>query len=115
MHYLTSAISTSPEVNIRMLRCLESAAGGNTHAWPKLIRRRSGVVKPRDDQRGIFLQDPFHAPFRGRCLVAVSEGAAFLEMMKLPAYQVANIERENGCADHAIIAVRETYNRWTKG
>jgi hypothetical protein len=26
---------------------------------------------------------------------------------------LANVERENGCADHAIIATRETYRKLT--
>lgn len=26
----------------------------------------------------------------------------------------ANVHRENGCADHAIVAVRETYNKLAK-
>jgi len=37
--------------------------------------------------------------------------AAFLEMMTSDGYRKSNVERENGCADHAIVAMRETYNR----
>jgi hypothetical protein len=40
--------------------------------------------------------------------------AAFIEMMQSSNYQLANVERENGCADHATIAVRETDNKWAK-
>lgn len=36
--------------------------------------------------------------------------AAFLDMMKSADCAVANVERENGCADHTIIAVRETHS-----
>ena len=41
---------------------------------------------------------------------AIRRAAAFLAMMNSPEYAAANIERENGCADHAIVAVKETYN-----
>jgi hypothetical protein len=47
-------------------------------------------------------------------LVRCRSRAAFRAMMGSPGYQLANVERENGCADHAIIAVRETYNKWTR-
>ena len=40
--------------------------------------------------------------------------AAFLETMKSPHCQRASVERESACADHAIIAVRETCSTWTK-
>ena len=39
--------------------------------------------------------------------------AAFLDMMKSAEYAEANVERENGCADHAIVAVSETYRKFT--
>jgi hypothetical protein len=34
-------------------------------------------------------------------------------MMDSSEYAVANVERENSCADHAIIAVDETYWKFT--
>jgi uncharacterized protein (DUF1330 family) len=43
-------------------------------------------------------------------LVRYPSRATFLDMMRSADYAAANVERENGCADHAIIAVRETYN-----
>ena len=32
-------------------------------------------------------------------------------MMTSPEYARANVERENGCAAHTILAIRETYNK----
>ena len=46
-------------------------------------------------------------------LVRYPTRAAFLAMMASPQYAAANIERENGCADHAIVALRETYRKPT--
>lgn len=31
-------------------------------------------------------------------------------MMTSPEYAAANVERENGCLDHAIVATRQTYS-----
>ena len=47
-------------------------------------------------------------------LVRYPSRAAFLDMMTSADYAQANVERENGCEDHAIIAVRETYNKIAK-
>jgi len=44
-------------------------------------------------------------------LVRYPSRASFLAMMQSPEYAIANVERENGCADHAIVAIRETYNK----
>jgi hypothetical protein len=33
--------------------------------------------------------------------------------MHSPEYATANVERENGCLDHAIVAMRETYRKFT--
>lgn len=35
-------------------------------------------------------------------------------MMRSPEYAAANVERENGCADHAIVATRETYRKFSE-
>ena len=45
-------------------------------------------------------------------LVRYPSRAAFLTMMHSPEYAAANVERENGCADHAIVATRETYRKF---
>jgi len=44
-------------------------------------------------------------------LVRYPSRAAFIDMMTSPEYAQANVERENGCAAHTIIAIRETYNK----
>ena len=46
-------------------------------------------------------------------LVRYPSRAAFLAMMRSPEYAAANVERENGCSDHAIVATRETYRKFT--
>jgi hypothetical protein len=37
--------------------------------------------------------------------------AAFIDMLTSPDYATAYVGRENECAAHAIMAVRETYNK----
>ena len=44
-------------------------------------------------------------------LVRYPSRAAF--MMTSSDYARANVERDNGCEAHTIIAIRETYNRLT--
>jgi len=39
--------------------------------------------------------------------------AAFLDMMQPSEYATGNVERENGCANHTIPAVDETYRKLT--
>ena len=46
-------------------------------------------------------------------LVHYPSRAAFIDMMTSPDDERANAERGNGCAAHAIIAIRETYNKLT--
>lgn len=52
--------------------------------------------------------------FRDRSLdgkVRYPSRTAFIDMMTSPEYAQANVERENGCVAHTIIALRETYNK----
>ena len=44
-------------------------------------------------------------------LVRYPSRKAFIAMMTSPDYARANVERENGCAAHTILAIRETYNK----
>jgi uncharacterized protein (DUF1330 family) len=37
---------------------------------------------------------------------------AFLDMVMSPAYTEANVHRENGVADHVILATTETYTKF---
>jgi hypothetical protein len=45
-------------------------------------------------------------------LVRYPSRASFLDMMGSATYATANVERENGCADHAIVAIREAYRKF---
>ena len=47
-------------------------------------------------------------------LVRYPSRTSFLDMMTSVDYARANIERKNGCADHLIVAVRETFNNLAK-
>ncbi len=44
-------------------------------------------------------------------LVRYPSRASFMAMMASPDYARANVERENGCAAHTILAMRETYTK----
>ena len=80
----------------------------------KLIKSVGGTIVWTGEAQAVALGVPEAHRWDYVALVRYPSRAAFLEMMKSPDYLVANVERENGCVDHAIIAIRETYNRWAK-
>jgi uncharacterized protein (DUF1330 family) len=45
-------------------------------------------------------------------LVRYPSRAVFVEMLSSPEYALANMERENALADHAILAVKESFGRF---
>lgn len=113
----------APVVMLNLMRFREHSLDGNGSGWDaylrysaltiKLIKARGGTIIWTGDCETVA----FGVPDRGRwdyaALVRYPSRAAFLDMMESPEYAVANVERENGCADHMIIATRETYRKFT--
>jgi hypothetical protein len=114
-----------PVTMLNLMRFRERSRDGKGSGWDaylrysalsiKLIKGVGGTIVWTGEAEAVALGVPEAHRWDYIALVRYPSRAAFLSMMKLPEYQLANVERENGCADHAIIAVRETYNRWTKG
>lgn len=77
----------------------------------KLIKARGGTIIWTGNTEAVALGMPERHRWDYVALVRYPSRAAFLDMMTSPEYAAANVERESGCADHAIIAVGETYNR----
>jgi uncharacterized protein (DUF1330 family) len=78
----------------------------------KLIKPRGGTIIWTGDAEAVALGLPERHRWDYVALVRYPTPAAFLEMMNSPEYAIANVERENGCADHAIVAMRETYRKF---
>jgi uncharacterized protein (DUF1330 family) len=113
-----------PVTMLNLMRFRERSGDGKGNGWDaylrysalsiKLIKGVGGTIVWTGEAQAVALGVPEAHRWDYVALVRYPSRAAFLGMMKSPDYQLANVERENGCADHAIIAVRETYNKWAK-
>jgi uncharacterized protein (DUF1330 family) len=124
-HLNAEALSALPDdgavVMLNVMRFREKSLDGNGSGWDaylrysalaiKLIKARGGTVVWTGTAEAVALGVPQDAPWDYVALVRYPSRTAFIDMMTSPEYAVANAERENGCAAHTIIAVRETYNK----
>jgi uncharacterized protein (DUF1330 family) len=114
----------APVTMVNLMRFRERSGDGKGSGWDaylrysalsiKLIKGVGGTIVWTGEAQAVALGVPEAHRWDYVALVRYPSRAAFLEMMQSSNYQLANVERENGCADHAIIAVRETYNKWAK-
>jgi len=111
----------APVVMLNLMRFREKSLDGNGSGWDAylrysrltitLIKAQGGTIIWAGDAEAVALGVPDKHRWDYVALVRYPSRAAFLAMMQSPDYAVANVERENGCADHAIVAIRETYNK----
>jgi uncharacterized protein (DUF1330 family) len=112
-----------PVTMLNMMRFRERALDGNGSGWDaylrysaltiKLIKGHGGTIIWTGNAEAVALGVPDQHRWDYVALVRYPSRAAFLDMMTSTEYAAANVERENGCADHAIIAVSETYRNFT--
>jgi uncharacterized protein (DUF1330 family) len=113
-----------PVTMLNLMRFRERSLDGNGSGWDaylrysalaiKLIKAHGGTIVWTGKAEAVAL-GKLNAPcWDYVALVRYPDRAAFLHMMTSAEYARANIERENGCADHLIIAVGETYNGLAK-
>lgn len=111
-----------PVVMLNLMRFREKSLDGNGSGWDaylryskltiKLIKAHGGTIIWTGDAEAVALGVPDKHRWDYVALVRYPSRAAFLAMMHSSEYAIANVERENGCADHAIVAMRETYNKF---
>lgn len=111
----------APVTMLNLMRFRERSLDGKGSGWDaylrysaltiKLIKARGGTIVWTGTAEAVALGEAERHRWDYVALVRYPSRAAFLDMMKSPEYAAANIERENGCADHVIVAVRETYNK----
>jgi len=111
----------APVVMLNLMRFREKSLDGNGSGWDAylrysrltitLIKAQGGTIIWAGDAEAVALGVPDKHRWDYVALVRYPSRAAFLAMMHSPDYAVANVARENGCADHAIVAIRETYNK----
>ena len=112
-----------PVVMMNLMRFRERSLDGDGSGWDaylrysaltiKLIKARGGTIIWTGNAEAVALGVPDQHRWDYVALVRYPSRAAFLDMMTSPEYVAANVERESGCADHAIIAVSETYRKFT--
>jgi uncharacterized protein (DUF1330 family) len=110
-----------PVTMLNLMRFRERSRDGNGSGWDaylrysaltiKLIKKVGGTIVWTGEAEAVALGAPEAHRWDYVALVRYPSRAAFIEMMTSVEYRASNVERENGCADHAIVAVRETYNR----
>lgn len=120
---LRALADDEPVVMLNLMRFRERSLDGNGSGWDaylrysaltiKLIKAQGGTIIWTGDAEAVALGVPDQHRWDYFALVRYPSRAAFLAMMMSPEYARANVERENGCADHAIIATRETYRKFT--
>jgi uncharacterized protein (DUF1330 family) len=112
-----------PVTMLNLMRFREHSLDGSGSGWDaylrysaltiKLIKARGGTIIWTGTAEAVALGVPDQHRWDYVALVRYPSRAAFLDMMTSAEYAAANVERENGCADHAIIAVSETYRKFT--
>ena len=124
-HLNTEALSALPDdapiVMLNLMRFREQSLDGKGSGWDaylrysaltiKLIKARGGTITWTGTAEAVALGMPEDNRWDYVALVRYPSRAAFIDMMTSPEYAQANVERENGCAAHTIIAIRETYNK----
>jgi uncharacterized protein (DUF1330 family) len=119
---LAALPDNGPVTMLNLMRFRERSRDGNGTGWDaylryskltiKLIKQRGGTIIWTGDAEAVALGVPEAHRWDYVALVRYPSRAAFLDMMTSPDYAAANAERENGCADHVIVAVKETYRKF---
>jgi uncharacterized protein (DUF1330 family) len=78
-----------------------------------LLRRVGGTTLWAGHIEGAAFGDPGDDRWDWVVVVWYPSRSAFLAMMTSPEYATANIERENGCENHLILAADELYSKFT--
>jgi len=109
-----------PVTMLNLMRFRAGSLDGDGSGWDaylrysrqasRLIKERGGRIVWAGELNGVPFGPEEHGQWDYTALVYYPSPAAFLDMMQSPAYAEANVHRENGCRDHLIMAVDETYN-----
>ena len=118
---LSALPDKAPVVMLNLMRFREKSLDGRGSGWDaylrysalaiKLIKARGGTITWTGTVEAVALGVAADNRWDYVALVRYPSRAAFIGMMTSPEYAQANVERENGCAAHTIIAIRETYNK----
>jgi len=106
-------------VMLNLVRFREASADGNGAGWDAylrysratmpLIKGAGGTVLRAGDAEGFAFGDVPGGCWNYIVLVRYPSRSAFLAMVTSESYARANLHRDNGVADHVIVATRQTY------
>ena len=118
---LSALPDEAPVVMLNLMRFREKSLDGHGSGWDaylpysalaiKLIKARGGTITWTGTAEAVALGVAADNRWDYVALVRYPSRAAFIDMMTSRKYAQANVERENGCTAHTIIAIRETYNK----
>ena len=97
-------------VNLLQLRDREAYKRYSELTMP-LIKARGGTVLWAGDGQAVAFGDAQADRWDYVVLVRYPTRASFLDMMRSPEYQAANLHREEAVTKHVIIASTETYSK----
>ena len=118
---LSALDDDAPVTMLNLMRFRERSLDGNGSGWDAYLRYSAlairtikavgGTIVWTGRAEAVALGIPDDNRWDYVALVRYPSRAAFVAMMTSPEYARANVERENGCAAHTILATRETYNK----
>lgn len=113
----------APVTMPNLMRFHERSLDGRGSGWDaylrysalaiKEIKARDGTIIWTGTAEAVALGIADQHRWDYAVLVRYPSRAAFIDMMTSPEYATANAERENGCADHLILALRDTHRKFT--
>jgi uncharacterized protein (DUF1330 family) len=119
--FIRSLPDDGPVVMLNLVRFRERSADGKGTGWDAyllysratipLIKGVGGTVLWAGDAEGFAYGDVPGGCWNYVVLVRYPSRSAFLEMVTSEPYARANLHRDNGVADHVIIATRQTYSK----
>lgn len=114
-----------PVVMVNLVRFRERALDGSGSGWDAyaryskadipLLKRVGGTILWAGHVEGVALGDVGDRSWDWVVVVLYPSRAAFLSMVTSPEYAVANLDRENGVADHLILAANQSYSKFAPG
>ena len=119
---LSALADDSPVTMLNLMRFRERSLDGNGSGWDAYLRYSAlairtikavgGTIVWTGTAETVALGVAETNRWDYVALVRYPSRAAFIAMMTSPDYARANVERENGCAAHTILAIRETFNKF---
>ena len=119
---LSALADDSPVTMLNLMRFRERSLDGNGSGWDAYLRYSAlairtikavgGTIVWTGTAETVALGVAETNRWDYVALVRYPSRAAFIAMMTSPDYARAKVERENGCAAHTILAIRETFNKF---